>query len=96
MLATNVSYVPAIVFGIAMLCVILYGFIPFFCRKHRLEKVLGAFIICLGITGLIITLMNPSVKTYDAIITDWNEVYEQGYEVIETNGKIVTLRKVDE
>ena len=31
---------------------------------------------------------------YDAIITDWNVVHDQGYEVVETNGKIVTLRKV--
>jgi len=31
---------------------------------------------------------------YDVIVTDWNAVYDQGYEVVEQNGKIVTLRKV--
>ena len=32
--------------------------------------------------------------TYDAVVTDFNEVYEQGYEIMSQNGKIVTLRKV--
>lgn len=49
----------------------------------------------LGIAFLLVWLIPPETR-YDAIITDWNVVHEQGYEVVETNGKIVTLRKVGE
>lgn len=34
------------------------------------------------------------ITYYDATVTDWNVVHDQGYEVVEQNGKIVTLRKV--
>lgn len=39
---------------------------------------------------------SSTIEYTEAIVTDWNEVYEQGYEVVEQNGKIVTLRKVDD
>lgn len=33
--------------------------------------------------------------TYDVIIHDYNEVYENGYEIISRNGKIYTIREAD-
>ena len=53
------------------------------------------FYAVLGLLCLSVWITKPNTY-YDAIITDWNEVYSQGYEVVGTNGKIVTLRKVDE
>lgn len=31
--------------------------------------------------------------TYDATITDFNEVYEQGYEIVEQRGKIFVIKE---
>ena len=57
----------------------------------------GAALALLAIGILLLFVWKlPIITYYDAIITDWNAVYEQGYEVVETNGKVVTLRKVDE
>lgn len=64
--------------------------------KPRWERVLAAVASVLLFLAIFGIWTDPLYVTYDAIITDWNAVYEQGYEVVETNGKIVTLRKVDE
>lgn len=54
--------------------------------------VVTALIVLLGFG--IITMYNegPTVY-YKAIVTDYNEVYDGGYTVIGTEGKIVTLTK---
>ena len=94
-LATNVSYAAAIFLTIVLglICAVTLA-VTFDKYKPRLERALaGMASVPLSLTIFAIG-PNPTYVTYDAIITDWNEVYEQGYEVIETNGKIVTLRKV--
>lgn len=50
----------------------------------------------IGVFAILVTLSvinEPAYVTYDAIVTDWNEVYDNGYKVVETNGDIVTLAK---
>lgn len=34
-----------------------------------------------------------SVPQYEVLITDFNEVYEQGYEIVDQRGKIYIVRK---
>lgn len=96
-LATNVSYAGAI------WITVFFGLIAVVALIAANDKDQDGFQRALGsVAGTIAILMvlsawtAPKEVTYDAIITDWNAVYEQGYEVVETNGKIVTLRKVDE
>jgi len=60
------------------------------------NRVLAGVICSIGLGIFFSALQFGTYEAYDAIVTDWNEVYEQGYEIVETNGKIVTLRKVDE
>lgn len=46
--------------------------------------------------GMIIFATTKPSETHDVLITDIKEVYEQGYEIIDQNGKIYTIQKVDE
>lgn len=47
------------------------------------------------VSVFVLMILCADVSTYyDVIVTDWNVVHDQGYEVVEQNGKIVTLRKV--
>lgn len=51
----------------------------------------GAFVV----SAFVLMIFCADVNIYyDATVTDWNAVYDQGYEVVEQNGKIVTLRMV--
>lgn len=43
--------------------------------------------------GLIIELKDGADVTYKATVTDFNEVYKNGYEIISQEGSIYTLRK---
>lgn len=46
------------------------------------------------VSVFVLMILCADVNTYyDAIVTDWNAVYDQGYEIVEQNGKIITLRK---
>lgn len=45
---------------------------------------------CLGINNVVSS--GPDV-IYKALITDFNDVYEQGYEIVDQDGKIYTLRE---
>lgn len=42
---------------------------------------------------VVIGFITGPTTTYKAIVTDYNVVYEEGYEIISTDGKIVTLTK---
>lgn len=96
-LATNVSYAGGVFFGILFSAVLIYALWGVFAKDSEIPiRILSVCLAAVALFGVIKVVDSPSVTTYDAIITDWNEVYEQGYEVIETNGQIVTLRKVDE
>lgn len=91
-LATNVDS-SATVF--AILCVIVAAIIT---AITVVVKRLGPLIYVVFFIFLasILYFGVGTVTTYDALITDYNEVYEQGYEVITSKGKLVTLRKVGE
>lgn len=96
-LAENVSYGLAIVltayltFGIITTLVV--------CLDNdfdNLFRFIALIVMALCMSALAWVWQDPTYVTYTAVVTDWNEVYEQGYEIIETKGKIVTLRKVGE
>lgn len=94
-LATNISYAAAIFITIIFGIISLVGIAGTFEKgESTVSRVLAGVIALLGIGMLIFVWSDPQYVTYDAIVTDWNEVYLQGYEVVEQNGKIVTLRKV--
>ena len=96
-LATNDSYAAAIFITIYFgVCALITLLVANDKRKGAFERglatVTGVFSISMV---LAVWYVGGEDVTYDAIVTDWNEVYEQGYEVVEAKGKIVTLRKVD-
>lgn len=62
------------------------------------EGNLVATVILSAITAFFVTLVVFGIKegpttTYKAIVTDYNVIYEEGYEIVSTEGKIVTLTK---
>lgn len=88
--------ISAAVFGIAFIGIIVV------CIKEGFEfsDIVGVVVtglITAGIITLIAVVFNdgPTVH-YKAIVTDYNEVYDAGYTVVSTEGKIVTLTKEDE
>lgn len=95
-LATNTSYTGAIwitvFFGlIAVVALIVANDKEQDGFERALRSIAGTFAILMVLAAW---YGGGGTVTYDAIVTDWNAVYEQGYEVVKTNGKIVTLRKV--
>lgn len=96
-LATNTSYATAIFLTIVLglICAVTLA-VTFDKYKPRLERALAGMVSVPLLLTIFTIGIDPAYVTYDAIITDWNEVYEQDYEVVETNGQIVTLRKVGE
>lgn len=67
--------------------------------KDKSAELAFGSVLYFAITVLIAVMLSfelvagPTIS-YEAIVTDYNEVYENGYEVIEQNGDITTLRKV--
>lgn len=94
-LATNVSYAAAIFLTviIGFMSVVTLAVTIDKC-KPRGERILAGVVSALIVLAIFGIWADPAYVTYDAIITDWNDVHDQGYEVVEQNGKIVTLRKV--
>lgn len=93
-LATNTSYAAAI------FLTILFGGFAIGALVIANDKTMSSFergcATVVGVLAILLTLSvinEPAYVTYDAIITDWNEVYDNGYKVVETNGDIVTLTK---
>ena len=75
----------------------IYGIYLAFKNRSGDENLITAILLTLitiGITTIIVqfAIDGPTVE-YKAIVTDWNEVYDGGYEVFDIDGKIVTLRK---
>lgn len=94
-LAENVSYTAALI----LTAYLTFGIIASLSAcldsdYDNLFRFIALVAMGLCISALVCVWKDPTYVTYTAIVTDWNEVYEQGYEIIETNGKIVTLRKV--
>ena len=89
-LATNTNYF-GVVFGGIIAVIALIVLIAAVCTREW-GSLWGALAFS-AFSALMIFGVGIEV-TYEAVITDFNEVYEQGYEIISQNGKIVTLRKV--
>lgn len=88
-LATNTDYFGVVFGGLAALATVVIIVATLITKEWGalwvallIGSFSGAFIFGIGIE-----------VTYDAVITDFNEVYDQGYEIISQKGKIVTLRK---
>lgn len=93
-LATYENYSLGITMGALFILIAIIGAIIGVSKNGSL--LIGAIVTILAIGGIFLVVNDPSITYYNAIVTDWNEVYEQGYEVVEQNGKTVTLRKVGE
>lgn len=53
-------------------------------------------VIAIGaITGTVVTIKRGANITYEAKVTDWNEVYDHNYEVVKQKGDIVTIKLKD-
>ncbi len=46
--------------------------------------------------GIYSLVTNPTPDKYEVIITDFNEVYEQGYEIVDQRGDIYVVKKTEE
>lgn len=97
-LAENVEWGPYVVFIVLsaiFLAVSVLAWISVSVHGGKtFEKVFSGIMAVLSLTILIMFIQEDPLVSYDAIVTDYNEVYENGYEVIEQNGDITTLRKV--
>lgn len=91
-LATNYDY-SAYALGGVFLLLALFAFIAAFAA---FDAHIFALAVLLLMASIVWIFVIGEEVTYDAIVTDWNEVIEQGYEIVEQNGEIVTLRKVSE
>ena len=89
-LATNTNYF-GVVFGGIIAVIALLVLIAAVCTREW-GALWGALLFTVFSAAMVFVV--GIEVTYDAVITDFNEVYEQGYEIISQNGKIVTLRKV--
>jgi hypothetical protein len=89
-LATNTDYFPIILGGITTVITVFILAIILWTKEWG---ALWYAVVFGGFSALLIFVVGIEV-TYEAVVTDFNEVYEQGYEIISQNGKIVTLRKV--
>ncbi|UTR05182.1 hypothetical protein MM326_13830 [Alkalihalobacillus sp. LMS6] len=98
-LAENVYTTSHILLGI-----IIYGLIigaAFLLYVAVTEKealvslIIGGFLCLFSWVGIEHFKSEPAV-TYKVIIYDYNEVFNQGYEIISKNGDIYTIEKVDD
>jgi len=85
--------------GIALFLVVaaIYGIVTTI-REGYGNGNLVATIVCAVVAALLTTCVVFGIKegpttTYKATVTDYNEVYNAGYKIMRTDGKIVTLTK---
>lgn len=84
-------------FTLLFLAALIGGIAVTFEEGASAENVIGTLAIGI-ITAVLITCLVLGIKQgpetkYKAIVTDYNEVYDAGYTVVNTEGKIVTLTK---
>jgi hypothetical protein len=61
-----------------------------------LGAVVLAIITALCVWGFVFTIAQGPETTYKAKITDFNVVYEKGYEIIEKDGELYTIRESED
>ena len=69
-------------------------------KEFGVRNIIGAIVI-FGIVVLVGSSMNYGIKdkprvTYQTKVTDWNEVYNNGFKVVKREGNITTLEKENE
>lgn len=78
-------------------CTVAFYYSIFKEKDYSLNTISGTVVFTIMtivlICGLVLTI-NENVRiTYKAKVSDWNEVYDQGYKVVERNDNTVTLEK---
>jgi len=94
-------YIPLMLlcsfFAVALVSTTIYGIYSTFREGigdgNLIATIVLAIASALMVTGTVFGILDGPTTTYKAIITDYNVVYEEGYEIISTDGKIVTLTK---
>ena len=85
-----------LIIGIAFLGLVVAMIIEAFKKEEYALIPISLFFIVLAVVlflGYNTSLDREMVYEYKVIITDFNEVYEKGYEVTDQNGKIYTVTK---
>ncbi|WP_079516558.1 hypothetical protein [Rossellomorea marisflavi] len=72
--------------------------VVFFAALEHGEVLTALLALAVAIGGImIITNLHDVGETkyekLDVIVTDFNEIYDQGYEIVEQNGEIITIKK---
>lgn len=92
----NIAVISTIGFFTAFLA---FGLIYAMIKKHEFDfsSFVGACIFSIVATfcagAVTITYKDGAETEYLAKVTDWNKVYEQGYEVVSQEGKLYVLKK---
>lgn len=85
---------------ILILIGVIYGYVSDMIKGKNLNRIGGTLfaflVLILFVTLMIFTIKEGKPKTYKAIVTDFNEVYNKGYKVVDQEGKIFILKKVDD
>lgn len=103
-LATGTYYEPG-VFGsiISALLIIAACFSVVAAINGLVEDEIG--MTCVGVIGTVFAVVLSGVAwgtggteyvRHEAIVTDYNEVFKEGYEVVEKDGKITVIQKEKE
>lgn len=86
-----------IAFAGIFITVFIYGLVDTLRKGWDAESIIALVLLfilsALSIAGSVEAIIDGPPVEYKAIVTDWNAVYDGGYEVIDIDGKIVTLRK---
>jgi predicted tellurium resistance membrane protein TerC len=86
-------------FGILFLLVGVGSTLAGFLECESGIAAFGAFLLVIAIPMMIVSNdgdFTKSHKEYKVLVTDYNEIYEKGYEIIAQDGKMLTIKKEDE
>lgn len=96
---TNAGFID-VVFIIVILGIFFFG-VGVIANLLEEEYLTGLFFLIITIAlGIGAYLLSEPVyekhTEYEVIIEDYNEVHEQGYEIVETRGEITVIKKIEE
>ena len=89
---TKISYIFQIFLSISVSTTIFCLF-AFFISDKKIEKITTVFVILSLVIINLYTFKYSTKDLYQAKVNDWNEVYNNGFEVVKIEGELVTLRK---
>lgn len=83
--------------AIALAAVAIWGIVDVIRNRFTPSDIVIALVFSvlasLMAISAVIGIKDGPTTEYKAIVTDYNVIYEEGYEIISTEGKIVTLTK---